>query len=421
MNNMRWFAMNIRTFLLALVLGISVWVSAVSADDPDEEGAYPKSVPIEIIGQEPSLILTSEIPKNIDVTIRAPRSVWEMLRSQDNAVRAIVDLSGLSAGEHTVDVQIQVSLRPTQIVFANPTTVTANLETLDTTTLPLTSSLSGQPAAGYKAGEETLALKEVVISGPESIVKEAVRARVVVNLDGVRENFDETVAIQIIDSQNEILRGLTLNPETVQVNVPISQQGGYRDLAVKVVVSGQQAAGYRLEDISVFPPVITVFSTDPALVSSLPGVVETQPLDLQDAKEDISTRLSLDLPENVSLSGVQTVQVQVSITPIQTSLTLLNQPINVLGLAGGLSVQIFPPNVDVILSGPVPVLETLASAAVMVNVDVTGLGVGRYQLKPDVAPSIGDVSIESILPGTVEVVLSIPGTPTPIPTSTVGP
>jgi hypothetical protein len=36
MNNMRLLAKNIRTFLLALVLGLSVWVSAVSAADPNE-------------------------------------------------------------------------------------------------------------------------------------------------------------------------------------------------------------------------------------------------------------------------------------------------------------------------------------------------------------------------------------------------
>lgn len=416
---MRWFASNVRTFVLALVLGVSVWVSAVSAADPDEVRVYPKPIPVEIIGQEPSLILTGNtpLPDDIDVTIRAPSSVWERLTAQDNAVRAILDLSGLSAGEHVVDIQLQVSLRPTQIIFANPTAVTVNLESLETRTLPLTLSLSGQPAAGYQAGEGTLASQEVVISGPESLVREALRARVVVSLDSVRENIEEAVPIQIIDSKNEILRGLTINPETVVASVPVSQQGGFRDLAVKVVVRGQQAAGYRLENISVFPPVITVFSTDTALVNSLPGVVETQPLDLQDAKEDVSTRLSLDLPENVTLVGAQTVQVQVSITPIQTSLTLLNQPITVVGLDEGLSVQTFPQTVDVIISGPVPVLEVLASEDVVVTVNVADLGIGTYQIKADVQVLIGNVLVESILPGTVEVVLSIPNTPAATPTA----
>ena len=420
---MRWLASNLRTFLLAVVLGLAVWVSAVSAADPDVVRAFPRPIPIEVIGQDPSLILTSEPPTSLNLTLRAPSSVWEVLETQENAVRAILDLSGLSSGEHTLEVQVQVALRPVQIVLKNPSTVTVQLESLVSKALPLTPSLTGQPAAGYQAGDATLTAQEVLISGPESLVEDAMRARVTVNLDGVRESIEnEPVPIQIINSKNEILRGLTINPETVLTSVPIIQQGGFRDLAVKVVVTGQQAPGYRLENITVFPPVITVFSTDSALVSSLPGVVETQPLDLQDAREDISTRLSLDLPENVTLIGAQTVQVQVSITPIQTSVTLSNLPINVIGLDERLSAQPFPQSVDVIISGPVPVLETLVAEDVEVTVDVSGLGIGTYQLEPRVdTGNIGDVLIESILPGTVEVVLSIPGTATPTAFPTVNP
>jgi len=412
---MRWVALNIRTFLLALVLAIAVWVSAVSAADPDEERRYPKSVPIEIVGQDPSLILTNDndVPASIDVTLRAPRSVWEDLTTRENAVRAILDLSGLGAGDHTVNIQTQVTVRPVQILFVNPRTVTVHLEAIDNKTLPLTLSLGGQPAAGYQAGDPTMDAKEVTIAGPQSVVKDAVRARVIVNLDGVRDGIDELTPIEIINSKNEVLHGLTITPESTKVNVPISLQGGFRDLAVKVVVQGQQAAGYRIENISVFPPVITVFSSDPTVVGSMPGVVETQPLDLQDAKEDIATRLSLSLPDNVTLVGAQTVQVQVSISPIQTSLTLLNQPINVLGLSDGLSAQTFPQTVDVIVSGPLPVLDVLASEDITITVNVSGLGVGTYQLKPDVDISINNVSVESILPSTVEVVLTVTVTPTP--------
>ncbi len=413
---MRWAAANIRTFLLALVLGIAVWVSAVSAADPNEIHAYPKSVPIEIIGQDSSLILTNKIPENLDVSLRAPQSVWELLTTQDNAVRAILDLTGLSAGEHEVPVKVQVSLRLTQVVLANPTSVTVNLESIANQTLTVNHSLSGQPAAGYQAGDAVWASDEVSISGPESLVKQAAHARAVVNLDGARENIDQSVDIEVTNADGDVIRGLTVTPDAVRVSVPIRKQGGFRDVAVKVVVQGQQAPGYRIENISVFPPVITVFSSDPALVNSLRGVVETHPLDLQDANEDISTRLSLNLPENVTLVGAQTVQVQVSITPIQTSLTLLNQSIKVIGLSEGLSAQTFPQTVDVIVSGPLPVLEVLESENIEITVNVAGLGVGTYQLKPDVHALISNVLVESILPGTIEVVLSIPSTPTTTPT-----
>jgi YbbR domain-containing protein len=421
MNNMRWFAINIRTFLLAFVLGVAVWVSAVSSADPDEVRAFPTPIPLEIVGQDPSLILTSEIPASIVVTLRAPQTVWALLETKENAVRAILDLSGLSAGEYSVNIQVQVALRPTQIVLANPEAVTVKLEPLSTKTLPVSLSLSGQPAAGYQAGEATKDSTEVSITGPESLVSDAVRARVVLNLDGVRESIDESVPIEIINSNNEVLRGLTVNPEFTRVNVPLSQQGGFRDVAVKVVVSGQVAIGYRLENISVFPPVVTVFANDPAIVNALPGVVETQPLDLQDGKEDISTRLSLDLPPDITPVGPQTVQVQVSISPIQTSLTLLNQPINVEGLSEGLSAQTFPQTVDVIVSGPLPVLDILTSNDITITVNVADLGVGTYQIKPDVEILKANVLVESILPETVEVVISIQGTPTPIPPPTPGP
>jgi len=146
--------------------------------------------------------------------------------------------------------------------------------------------------------------------------------------------------------------------------------------------------------------------------------VETQPIDLQDANEDITTRLGLVLPENVTLVGAQTVQVAVGISPIQTSLTLLDQPINVIGLTEGLAVQISPQTVDVIVSGPLPVLDALTPQDVSVTVDVTGLEQGSHQLTPVVDVLVDNVLVESILPGTIEVVLSPPVTPTitPFPT-----
>lgn len=410
---MRMLARNIRTFLLALVLGISVWVSAVSAADPNEVRVYPQQVDIEVIGKDPSLVLINEIPEKMQLSLRAPHSVWETLTTREDAVRAVLDLTGLSAGEHTMDIQVTVAMRPYQIVLENPSSVTVVLESLAARTLPISLSLSGQPAAGYQTGEPTRELSEVTISGPESLVQRATRARALVSLDGKRESLNESVPIQILDGENKPLNGLTINPETTHINVPISPQAGYRDVAVKVVVQGQVAAGYRLENIRVFPPVITVSSSDPELVNQLPGVVETQPLDLQDRKEDLTTRLALTLPENITIVGAQTVQVQVSISPIQTSLTLLNQPINVNGLAEGLAAQVFPQTVDVIVSGPLPVLDALTSKNITVSVDATGLEAGTYQLAPEVKVSVENVLVESILPGTVEVEISAASTPTP--------
>jgi len=156
----------------------------------------------------------------------------------------------------------------------------------------------------------------------------------------------------------------------------------------------------------------------------LPGVLETQPLDLENANDELTTRLGIDLPEGVSLVGEQTVLVRVNVSPIQSSLTLSNQVVEVEGLPSSWYAQVAPDNVDVILSGPLPLLDTLSPQDVRVVLDVADLEVGTHQLTPNVEILVSDLVVESILPGTLEVVLSRTpfGTSTPqTPTATATP
>jgi hypothetical protein len=47
--------------------------------------------------------------------------------------------------------------------------------------------------------------------------------------------------------------------------------------------------------------------------------------------------------------------------------------------------------------------------------DLTGLSAGTYQLKPRVLITGENLTVESILPGTVEVIITTTGTITPTP------
>jgi len=409
----RWLANNWRTILWSLILSLSVWIAAVTAADPDEQRVFNRPVSVEIVGQDPNLVIVGQIPESVQVTLRAPRSVWGQLDADESPVRAVVDLSGLSAGDHNVPIQVQVNESPVRIVSALPSTIDLTLEALETRALPVDITINGQPATGYEAGKALIDPQQVVISGAQSLVERVTRARVVINLNGTRESINQSLDIQVLDNNNQIVKGLGLTPSSALVTLPVSQQGGYRDVAVKVIVKGQVANGYLLTKLQVFPPIVTVYSTDPALVNNLPGVVETLPLELRGASEDIITRLALVLPEGVSVVGEQNVQVQVGIDPIQSNLTLSKIKVEVVGLPEGMTVQISPAEVDVILSGPAPLLDLLLLQDIRVVVDVTGLGPGTYQLTPRVEILVADVVVESILPNTLEVVILPAGTATP--------
>jgi len=403
---------NIRSFLWALAIAIAVWIAAVTAADPDVVRTFPTPIKIEVVGQDPGLMINNNIPQEVQITLRAPQSVWNQLTAQPESVRAILDLSGLYAGEHKLNLQIQIDVRPVRIVTVNPSSISLTLEPLITRNLELQSSLTGQPFIGYLAGDLTIDPKEVVLAGPQSIVSRVTTVRVSLDLTGLRENIDQSVAIEVLDANNTPVTGLTVNPTSAHVTLPVSREGGFRDMAVKVIVRGQVASGYRLDSISVFPPVVTVYSSDPDLTNALPGVVETQPLDLQNASDNLNLRVSLNMPSGISVVGTQTVLIQAGISPIQSSLTLSGEKVEVIGLSDAMMAQISPAKVDVILSGPLPVLNTLTRQDIHVTVNAKDLTVGTYQLTPTVQTLASNITVESLLPGTVEVVIR----PAPVPT-----
>ncbi|MCC6260740.1 MAG: hypothetical protein IT311_07735 [Anaerolineales bacterium] len=408
----RWISANFRTFLWALALAIAVWIAAVTGADPDKTRLLSKPIPIQIIGQDPSLIINSGIPKEVTISLRAPSSVWRVIDDNPNLARAILDLSGLSSGEHTAELQIQVNARPVQIISVTPQIVTFTLEEIATRTLPVDITLTGEAAIGYQLGEITAQPLKALIAGAQSQVQKVARLRVAIRLDGVRENIDRTVKVEVLDSAGLPVDNIKVSPDSIRVSVPVSQQGGYRDVAVKVVTTGRVASGYRLTDISVFPPIVTVFAANPDLVANLPGVVETMPLDLQNAEDTINTRLTLNLPEGVSIVGDQTVSIQAGVSAIESSVTLADEKVEIIGLRDGLTAVVSPLTVDVIASGPLPLLDMLTRQDVRVTVDLTGLGIGTHQVTPKVEILLSKAVVESILPNTIEVVISANGVPT---------
>ncbi len=411
---LNWLRKNVGIFILAFVLAVSVWVSAVIAADPDETRPFPTPVPIEIIGQDPGLVITNTYTRQIEVVLQAPQSVWNQLTSGDNSVRAVVDISNLGVGSHQVPIQVQVTTQPARIMSKSLETLELVLENLLTQTRPVEIDIIGTPAIGYEAQDIQLSTEDVIISGPESIVQRVKKIGASMDISGARQDVVAEMQLLALDETDQPVDGVSLSPAKIQVTMPVVQKGGYRDLAVKVVVSGRVASGYRLTSILVNPPVVTVFSSDIDLINSLPGYVETSQLDLTGVSIDLETYLTLNLPEGVSLLGDQNVLVQVGISAIEGSQTFIGLPVTVIGLDTGLIATVSPLDVDLYLSGPLPVLDTLLISDLLISVDATGLVAGSYQLTPIVTITLTGIRVETIQPGTVEVIIS-KGVATPKP------
>lgn len=402
------------TFITALALSITVWIIAVTASDPAENRSYPRTVPIEIVGQDPNLVLTSELPSNVSLVLNTPQSVWETIISAQAPIRAVADLSGLEAGNHMVDLQIQVSVRPVKVVSYSPRTVSINLESLSSKSIPLDLVIIGSPAEGYQANDPELSVEEITVTGPISQVERVDKVQATFEINQAYEDVSKVLDVVALDKNDDVVENVTLTPDRVEVFQEINQRFGYRTVIVSVNIEGQVAEGYRLTNITVSPMAVTVYSANPQIVNELPGFVETTPLNLDGLKDDVDVNLSLDLPDGVLVVGDnRNVLVRVSIAAVQSSMPIANVPIQVIGLPETFSAVLAPEMVTLLVSGPLPILDEINPADIQVVLDLTDYEIGTYQLEPVVELPSDEIQVDSIQPGLIDIEIIRAPTPTP--------
>ena len=397
------FIKNLPSLFGAIALAIVVWVLAVTNTDPVEKRSYGRVVSIEHVGLNPAYVITSDIPEQITLTLSAPVSTWQSDLTASDAVRAILDLSSLTAGIHTVPVNLQIDARPVKVESYSPDVIEIEIEEVYSESFTINLVQPSNPAIGYEAGNPILSKENATVNGPYSLVDQVAEIHAVLDISQSKWNIDTDLELKAVNENGAIISGVSISPEKVNVKMDITQRGGYRNVSVKVATIGQIKSGYRLTDISSNPLVITVFSTDPNIINDLPGFIETQPLNLTDASEDMAVSLPLDLPAGMTVVGESTINVSVSIAPIQGSVTLTNLPVETIGLDPKLSAVLSPDSVDIILSGALPTLDELIPGNVRVLIDLTDSEEGVFQVEPSVEINIQNVRFESLLPAAIEV------------------
>ena len=128
MDSIKSITKNFPTLISAILLAIAVWVLAVTNTDPVEKRLFNRPVALEVIGQDPSLVITTELPEQVSITLSAPASTWASSLTSTNVVRALVDLTGLDSGTYEIPVRIQITARPVRVESVTPDTVSLTME-----------------------------------------------------------------------------------------------------------------------------------------------------------------------------------------------------------------------------------------------------------------------------------------------------
>ena len=371
--------------LVALALALVAWVSVTIQTNPPELIAI-TDVPLIVVPPPPDLILTSELPANIQVNVQTTR---DRARSQDHSsVNAEVDLSGLTAGAHQVPVEVTLADQGVQLLSTTPSNVNVTLEA--NVSKEFTPNLvildPGSLAVGFELGGLSTSPETILVQGQESLVSKVVQAQIVIQLNGRREDFQVVEPVSLLDQDGQVVEELTPSPQQVLVDVVIDQTFFTRESPVQAVLDNDTLdPNYEITGIITNPSTVTLAGNRAAL-AEVGEFIETAPVDLTDVYSKLSVEAPLILPEGVSALNdegetIQNVLVHITVEPI-TDYLAITRFIEERGLEPPLIARLSESRVSVLLFGPRSLLDEIMKdpnlITVFVNLD--GLSAGTYTL-----------------------------------------
>ncbi len=386
-----------------MALAVVIWLIAVSQGNPLVSQEFPERIPITVRGLDSGLQPVQNLgTESVRVSLRAVQAAWTDLDAGD--LTASVDLAPYTVGTHEVPIAVDVNDPRVTVLSVSPPSLRIQLDQLASKVMSVTVPVLDAPAFGYDSLPAIVTPPTVTVQGPQTQVDLVDQLTAAVYLLNAKSQVERTVEVRPMNRQNQTVEGVELSTTFVNVVVPVEQWPGRKEVAVRINLVGQPAPGHRLSTVRAEPSTV-VLQGQAEVLAAVPGYIETEPLSIEGATSEVRQRLALVIPPGVSTFDGNTVQAVVNITPIEGGTTVTVRPI-VQGLAGGLDATVSPETVDVILSGPIPLLESLNPDDMFVILDLSGLLPGTHVVTPRVVLPDG-IRDEGVLPETAEVVIAL--------------
>jgi YbbR domain-containing protein len=389
-NNLIW-------FLGSLALAFFVWVIATTGS-LQERRFTTISVQLDA---DPGLLIVGSVTRTVSVTVRAPEDVLGLLTRDDIIVRA--DLRGKGPGTHTVELDVDVSR--TAVADTQPAQVTVTLDANQSRLVDIDYEITGELTPDLERDAPEFDTQEFTITGPSTRVQQVVAVRAVLDLSSRRATFEAELSVSPVDADGDIVNDVTVSPQSVNVTVPIRQRTDVRRVSITPNIgSDTLPAGYSVVDIENEPQTVFVRGD----LTSVPDTLTTPFISLEGQTSTYQVTVPVQLPEDVPdgtvvILGNREVTVTIVISAVPGDRQFENVPVTFTGLDAGLTAQLVPTQVTVLLRGPEIELTDLTVDDVLVTVDLSGLTEGVYDIEPIVAELATNIEAVSLLPATVVV------------------
>jgi YbbR domain-containing protein len=187
-----------------------------------------------------------------------------------------------------------------------------------------------------------------------------------------------------------------------RVSIKIEQKEFSLQFAVRPNITGDPAAGYAIEGLSVDPRLVTVIG--PLDVLQPIDAIGTAEISVSDARDDVIRTVALEVPDGAPVEGAPTARITIDIAPLQGEQSFTVTP-TFLNVGSGLTV-VPASDVVVTLSGSQPQLQAIDPATISVTVDLDRLGEGLHVVPVEVTAPSG-TSVKRVEPGELGIAITL--------------
>lgn len=330
---------NLALKIVAVIVAAIIWIVVVNIDNPSQRQPI-TGITVDILNEElltdMGYIYEIQSGTNLSISVRAPQSVIEELRSTD--FYAYVDFAELDNATETVDIHVNC----TNESYANQVKIVS--QTLDVMQLAVdnkvekevevTANITGTPAEGYVVGSYSISPTTINITGAETTVSRIARAVLNYDVSSMTASINDYVVPVFYDENGNVISsdGLVLSRSDVQLSIEILPT---KWVTVNYVITGEPADGYEVVSTESNLTSVNIAGTRESLDAISSIDIPEGIIDIQDADEtqSISVPLTSYLPSGykiVSAENNLVVTIEIE-TIVNTNISI---PINSIEMTG---------------------------------------------------------------------------------------
>lgn len=364
--------------VLAFLLAFMLWMIVSLDDQPQLTGTSQEgeltidNVKVEAIYDE-ELYAIKEMDNNVQVSLTGRRALLNLNLLKADPYRVYVDLTDRGKGEHHVALQHE-GFPPELQVQIIPRTVRVVLEEKEVRPFPIEIEATGRPKEGYKLGLVDIDLDEALVIAPTTVLEQVAFVKGFINVDKVDESIKRDVKLKVYDQYGNELKA-EISPNVVGVDVEVISPSV--KVPVKLNLSNELPQGLSLTGIETALREVEIF----APLKPLENLTELEvTIDLSQISS--TKNLAYEIPLERDWTRTEPSEIGITIKVGATVQRTFNTiPIKIEGLEEGMEFQFLSPENGLLgmdIAGTRERLDQLKVDEMGATIDLSGLSVGEH-------------------------------------------